>query len=312
LRLKQITTFYWAAKLGSFVKAAHHLNATQSAVSVRIQQLESRLGTTLFHRAQGAARLTSEGELLLPLAEEVIAATERLLNAARHKEPVEGYVKLGVAEVVALTWLPEFLDALRVQYPLVQPDVEVGLSYVLEQKVDAGEIDLAVLPCQLSASRFAHSSLGRVPFRWMCAASRTDIPHTVSAAEFMDLPIIATSRELQLRSSALTWIRDNQIVFRAPTICNTFTIVAKMAAAGLGVALLPVSLYREAIEQGELRMVNCVPEMQPFEMFVIRPLSSIRPVDLAVEALAVEIGRPYTARTAGETPRPIENREVGT
>ena len=131
MRLKQITTFYWAAKLGSFVKAAHHLNATQSAVSVRIQQLESRLGTTLFHRAQGAARLTSEGELLLPLAEEVIAATERLLNAARHKEPVEGYVKLGVAEVVALTWLPEFLDALRIdRVDLVGNDSGGGIAQI--------------------------------------------------------------------------------------------------------------------------------------------------------------------------------------
>lgn len=299
MRLIQITTFYWAAKLGSFVKAAHHLNATQSAVSVRIQQLEGRLGMTLFHRAQGATRLTSEGEMMLPLAEQVVAAADRMLGAAKRREPVEGYVKIGVAEVVALTWFPKFLDALRLQHPRVQPQVEVALSYQLEEKLLAGDLDVAVTPCELAPSQFVHTSIGRVPFRWMCASSRTDIPLSVSAAEFMDLPIIATSRELRLRSSALDWVRDNHIVFRAPTICNTFTIVSTMVQSGLGVALLPVEVYLDALSRGELRILNCVPEVEPFEMFVIRPVAAARPVDLAVAELAASIGRAHTSAAAG-------------
>lgn len=299
MQLKQISTFYWAAKLGSFVKAARHLNATQSAVSVRIHELEARLGVVLFHRTQGAARLTSEGEALLPLAEAVIAAADRLLTTAAHKEPLEGYVKLGVAEVVAMTWLPQFLERLKAECPRVQLEIDVGLSYILEDKLVDGGLDLAFLPCQLSPSKFVHSSLGTVAFRWMCSSSCLDIPTEVSATEFMDLPIIATSREMQLRSSALSWVQDNHITFRAPTICNTFTIAAKLVMAGLGVALLPLSIYMDAIHRGQLRIVHCVPEVQPFEMFVVRPLTSSRAVDLAVERLALSVGRPFIAENAG-------------
>ena len=45
MNIRQIETFFWAARLGSFAKAALRLNATQSAVSMRIQEVESRLNT---------------------------------------------------------------------------------------------------------------------------------------------------------------------------------------------------------------------------------------------------------------------------
>ena len=42
----------------------------------------------------------------MPHAEEVLLAADRFKHAASDKEQVEGYVRLGVAEIVALTWLP--------------------------------------------------------------------------------------------------------------------------------------------------------------------------------------------------------------
>ena len=41
----------------------------------------------------------------MPHAEEVLLAADRFKHAASDKEQVEGYVRLGVAEIVALTWL---------------------------------------------------------------------------------------------------------------------------------------------------------------------------------------------------------------
>ena len=55
MNLKQIETFYWAAKLGSFTAAAERLSATQSTVSMRIQELERDFGVALFDRRLRAA-----------------------------------------------------------------------------------------------------------------------------------------------------------------------------------------------------------------------------------------------------------------
>ena len=57
----------------------------------------------------------------------------------------------------------------------------------------------------------------------------------------------------------------------------------------------------DAVKRGELRILNCIPEVEPFEMFVIRPVAAARAVDLAVAELAASIGRPHTAVAAGLT-----------
>ena len=57
MNLRQVETFYWAARLGSFAQAAHRLNATQSAISMRIQELEARIGIALFDRSQRLLRV---------------------------------------------------------------------------------------------------------------------------------------------------------------------------------------------------------------------------------------------------------------
>ena len=86
MNIRQIETFFWAARLGSFVQAAQRLNATQSAISMRIQEVESDLRVKLFDRSQRRAILTPEGAMLLPYAEEVLAAVERLREAASFDE----------------------------------------------------------------------------------------------------------------------------------------------------------------------------------------------------------------------------------
>src|SRR5262249_35910849 len=72
MNLRQLEPFYWVAKLGSFSAAADRLNATQSTVSMRIQDLERDFGHTLFDRGRRGARITAMGRELMRYAEEVL------------------------------------------------------------------------------------------------------------------------------------------------------------------------------------------------------------------------------------------------
>ena len=71
-------------------------------------------------------------------------------------------------QVVALGYLPSFLIAFRAQCARIQLDIKVALSHVLEDKLYSGELDVVLAPCELSPSRYSHTSLGREDFRWMC------------------------------------------------------------------------------------------------------------------------------------------------
>jgi DNA-binding transcriptional LysR family regulator len=291
MQLKQIETFYWAARLGSFARAARHVHMTTSTVSMRIQELEARLGVLLFDRSRRQVQLTSEGLELLPHAEQMLATFDRILKTVAKSGAISGYVRLGVAEVVALGWLPTLISELRIRFPGIQAEIEVALSHVLEDKLNVGMLDMALAPCQLAPSRFAHTSLGGEDFRWMCSPALTAIPEMVTPAEFMELPLIVTSREQQLRGSILRWINENHIAFRKPTICNTFTIAGNMAVGGMGCAFLPMRLYRDHIRRRQLRVVECLPRIDPLEHFVVRPLAESNPVHDAVESVAVAVAR---------------------
>lgn len=286
MNLKQLETFYWAARLGSFAQAARRLNATQSAVSMRILELEGRIGVPLFDRSQRTARLTTQGALLLPHAEAVLLAADRFRLAASDKDDIVGYVRLGVAEIVALTWLPALIRFVRHNYPRLQLELEVTLSHVIEEKLYAGTLDVAFAACEMSQSRFVSTPLDRVQFSWMCSPALPAIPEILTPQALSELPVIATSREWQFRGSTLAWLTSNEVHFRNLTICNTFRTAASLAMAELGFAYLPESLYRSDIEAGRLRRLRSDPSPQPLQIFAIRSLSGAAPSHIMLEKSA--------------------------
>lgn len=289
MNIRQIETFFWAARLGSFAKAAQRLNATHSAASMRIQEVEARLNMVLFDRSQRSARLTPEGAMLLPYAEEVLNAYHRLVDAAAPEiGQVVGYVRLGVTENAAVTWLGAMIKTLKINHPRLQIELEVGVSHVLEEKLYAGSLDMAIAACELPPSKFHSTPLESVDFRWMCSPSLAGVPEVLTPEKLTELPILSVTREWQARGSLLTWFTANRIHYRNVTICNTFRTTASMAIDGLGLAQLPVRFFRDELMQGRLRMVPSQPEIPPLEIVAIRPVGEDSAVYRAIEHAARE------------------------
>jgi DNA-binding transcriptional LysR family regulator len=102
---KQLETFETIVRLGSFAAAAAKLNATQSTVSARIQELEA-LGVQLFDRAQRKANLTTKGRELVSYAQTAIDLFSKIQHQVGNPQALAGIVRVGVAELVAVTRLP--------------------------------------------------------------------------------------------------------------------------------------------------------------------------------------------------------------
>jgi LysR family glycine cleavage system transcriptional activator len=79
-----IRSFEAAARLGSFIAAAHELNLTAAAVSYQIRLLEQFLGHPLFERLPRSVRLTGMGAAYLPdvrrALEQLATTTVRLFG----------------------------------------------------------------------------------------------------------------------------------------------------------------------------------------------------------------------------------------
>ena len=129
--LKQLEALIWVADLGSFRRAAAHLNTTQPNISARISGLEATLGVTLMQRDAGSIRLTEKGTALLAQARRVLREAEALVETAARPDLIDDSLRLGVTEVVASTWLRPFLRALAEVYPNLTVELTVDLSLSL-------------------------------------------------------------------------------------------------------------------------------------------------------------------------------------
>ena len=128
MNLKQLETLYWIERLGSFTAAAERLDATQSTVSARIQELEEFLGIKLFDHSRRVPKLTPKGKEMAAYSRRLIDLVGEMRARAAPESGVSGRVRVGVSELVARTWLPRFMKMLQDRHPNIVLELEIGIS----------------------------------------------------------------------------------------------------------------------------------------------------------------------------------------
>ena len=73
--ISALRAFVAISELGSFTKAAEHLNLTQPAVSLQIKQMERVLGGELFVKKKGGVALSDLGTTVDRLARRMLSLT---------------------------------------------------------------------------------------------------------------------------------------------------------------------------------------------------------------------------------------------
>lgn len=288
LKLSQLETFYWTVRLGSFSAAAERLNATQSTVSMRIQQLEEQFGVALFDRSHRTARLTGKGRELMNYVERLLDLTTEMQEQIATPESLAGLLRVGVAEVISMTWLSKFVKTAHERHPKIALEFEVALTMELMEKLRNGILDMVLVPGHTSRSNFLAYPLGAMQFEWMTSPSLGVPRARLTPQDLQNWPIIALSKESYHHAAIEAWFKANRAVCKRIDTCNSIEAVAALTRAGVGVSLLPPRCYKTDIKQGRLRIIDTVPRMEPREFFAVVPVDEFRPITQRVAQLATE------------------------
>ena len=81
LDIKDLTVFYEVAKEKTYL-TQQNLNYVQSGVTMRMKQLENELGVPLFYRNGKGVTLTSNGEILLTYAKQIIYLMDQSVKSS--------------------------------------------------------------------------------------------------------------------------------------------------------------------------------------------------------------------------------------
>ncbi|WP_219061357.1 LysR family transcriptional regulator [Pseudomonas sp. UMAB-08] len=138
-------TFVEIARYGSLVAAAERLHVTQTAITARVQKLESHLNCTLFIRNRAGAKLTADGEAFVVYANQLVQTWE----AARRDLPLpEGYRnvlhiggEVSLCNPLMLSWVQQ----MREKIPTHALRAEIGDGKQLLQQLELGVLDAALV-----------------------------------------------------------------------------------------------------------------------------------------------------------------------
>lgn len=297
MNLQQLETFIWVARLKSFTKAADWLNATQSTVSMRISELERELGVQLVDRSQRQIQITGKGLDLLNSAERIQTLVTNIRSQVGDPNMVTGTIRLAIAELIALTWLPKLVSRLNDLFPNAKIELVVGLRGNSYSLLRSGELQLCILPTVGPPKHdLQYVPLSDVQFRFMASPDYRQSPsQRYTPAKIAEMPLILLGPNSVVAEMQYNWFAKNGAHPKNVTHSNSMEISAGLVRSGLGVSFLPVDYYKQDLDAG--RMVSLATEspMEPVSFAAIFSTESPSYIHDIVEVIN-EVAQPRSAR----------------
>ncbi|MEI9534605.1 HTH-type transcriptional regulator HdfR [Moellerella wisconsensis] len=161
-----LRTFLEVSKTRHFGRAAESLYLTQSAVSFRIRQLETQLGTNLFTRHRNNIRLTAAGERLVPYAESLmntwLQAKKEITHASQHTE-----LSIGATASLWEGYLTDWIQDLYQQHDELRLESRVSTRQSLVKQIHSRELDLLIATEPPKMDEFQSTIIGSISLQLM-------------------------------------------------------------------------------------------------------------------------------------------------
>ncbi|MNJ23154.1 LysR family transcriptional regulator [Pseudomonas alkylphenolica] len=261
MNVKQLRAFVTVAKYQSFAQAGEHLHLSQPALSLTIKALEDNLGGALLSRTTRSVSLTPEGEVLLPLARQLLADWDNTEELLRQRFTLQlGRVSIAAMPAFAGNLLPAVLKVFRQRYPRVNVTVhdvinEQVLELVRHRRVELG---IGIEPEASAPMLFKPLYLDR-----FVAVVPTDSPLAqqaqVSWRELLAQDFIALQRPSAVRLLLEQALAAEHGKLAVAFESHQLSTIGRMVANGLGVSAVPALCIGQMQELG----ARCVPLVEP-------------------------------------------------
>jgi DNA-binding transcriptional LysR family regulator len=260
-----LEAFVGVAELGSFTRAAEHLNLSQTAVTHRVKKLEGNLGVQLFRRSHRDVVLTEDGADLLPRIKNTLAGMDAELERVRARAVVRRQkLTLACLPTIAMKMLPEALRTFSASHPDVAVSVLDTSASEIGPLVANGIVEFGLTIIAASNQDLVTEALFTEDYLVVCPAAhafskRTQIGDQVTWAELLGEKLIRVNSQtanrfivdqaLGSRSEAPNWAYEVQ---------HTITAL-KLVSEGLGLTVMP----RSAVDALQTEDVCVLPLSRP-------------------------------------------------
>jgi len=259
--LNHVAVFVRIVELQSLTAAAKQLGLPKSSVSRTLTRLEDELGVRLLQRTTRKLHLTEAGQAYYERARVALTGLEEATSAAMNlsAEP-RGTVRVSAPADAGVLNLSEVLARFVRKYPLVH--VEISLSSRFVDLVAEG-FDLALRAGKLADSSLVARKIGSDVLGVFASPAylrRRGRPKTPADLANHDCVLFRG------KNGKSEWLLtgpqgEERVIVRGPLNADEMAFVQQAVAAGVGIALLPVSAVRLAATRSSLPMpVRLLPD----------------------------------------------------
>lgn len=226
---------------GGFTAAAKTLCATHSAVSKSVRQLEDEIGVLLLDRLAQGPSLTAAGEIVYRRALRLLAERDDLVaELAELRGLKRGVLRLGLPPLGSGLLFAPLFARFRQLYPGIDIQLTEHGSARLEEILRLGEIDFAgsLLPI---SDDFEWIEVRREPLVALLPPKhRLARRAIVKMEDLREEPFILYESGFALNRIILGACRRAGFEPKVAARSSQIDFIIELAAAGLGIALVPV------------------------------------------------------------------------
>lgn len=264
----QLEAFYWAGRLGGFHAAARHLHLTQPTISARVAELEFTLGDKLFERARQRVELTSRGRAILGSVERILRISDEISVQQKDTNTLRGLLRLGAVETVAFFMLPILLPRLRNRFPGLKIELTLDIGMVLNRKLAARELDIAILTDAQVSDALTVERLGALEYAWV-ASPELELPaRAIVPDDLRNVPILAHPERSTIFTVMTDWFQSSGVEPQHVTLCNSLSLSSRLVGAGYGVSILQPHTLKREIDAGLIRVLSADPPVRMRSLLV--------------------------------------------
>jgi len=299
--LKQLEYFVRVAELGSFTRASLALDVAQPALSRQVRLLEVELRQNLLVRNGRGATPTEAGKLLLEHGRGILHQVERAREElGRVRGALAGRVAIGLPPSLARVLAVPLTRAFRQQLPEASISISEGLSANMQEWLQTGRLDIALLYNAMPAPDIEIAPLRDEELLLVQARppglAEDPPPPPISLAAVAALPLVIPSRPNAIRMQVEAEMANIGCRPMVALEIDGVSAILDLVADGAGAALLSRHAVASSIRPSAYQM-RAVTD-PPLRTRLCLATSSLRPATLTQQTTQTLIRQTLQALNA--------------
>lgn len=261
IELRDLELLSALARHRHFAKAAEDCGISQPAFSMRIRNLEDRLGVSIVKRANRFQGLTEEGEMIVRRARRILQDSKALEQEVQSIQgEISGTLILGVIPT-ALAFTGRLIRRLQQSHPKIVTRIESMSSSSIQQNLDEGVIDAGITyGDSIGTDLRTVQPLYEETYVLLVPDHMTEETGPIPWARVAEFPLSMLGPQMQNRRILDRIFAELGLHPQVVTESSGFTASMVMAREGLAATVVPRVLVRAL---GEPAGTRALPLIEP-------------------------------------------------